>query len=114
MTTAGFAAAISFAISSRMPPNPLAQDVAQVHKADGIVQPGGIEKGELLLIPQHFQGGLTEHGEVERRSLWCGICKDELMRHRGLPAPRRASDDVEGELGEAPTENLVEAGDPRW
>ena len=67
-----------------------------------------IEEGELLLIAQHLDGGLPQHGEVQCRPIGGGIGKYDLMRERGFAASRGASDDVEGVLRQAAAQNLIE------
>ena len=87
----------------------LQDNLAQVDKADGTGQLGRIEERVLLLVSQHFYGGLAEDGEVERGVLWGRIGKHELMCQRRLPTPRSARDDVEREFGETAAHNFIKA-----
>jgi hypothetical protein len=83
--------------------------VAQVDKADGVAQLGFVEERILLLIAQHFQGGFAEDGEIKRGALGRRIGENDLMRHRGFAATRRARDDVEGKFRNAAAQDVVEA-----
>ena len=87
----------------------LQDDLAEVDEADRAVQLGMVEERELLLVAQHLDGRLAQHGEVQRRPLRGGVGEHDLVRQRGLAASGGAGDDVEGELGQAAAEDLVEA-----
>jgi hypothetical protein len=63
----------------------------------------------LLLIAQHFQSGLAQHGEIERWFLRRRVREADLMRQRGFAAPGRAGYDVKGKLRQAAAENIVQA-----
>ena len=54
--------------------------------------------------------GSPRIGEVQRRPFGAGVGEHELMRQRGLAASGGAGDDVEGVLGQAAAEDLIEAG----
>ena len=69
-----------------------------------------IEERELLLVAQHLDGRLAQHGEVQRGPLRRGVGEHDLMRQRGLAASGRAGDDVEGIFGQAAAEDLIEPG----
>ena len=84
-------------------------DLAEVDEADRSVHLGLVEERELLLVAQHLDGRLAQHGEVQRRPLRGGVGEHDLMRQRGLAASGGAGDDVEGELGQAAAEDLIEA-----
>ena len=89
----------------------LVQDaLAEVDEAECSIHLGMVEERELLLIAQHLDGRLAQHGEVQRRALRGGVGEHDLMRERGLAASRSAGDDIEGELGQAAAEDLIEAG----
>ena len=51
----------------------LQHDLAEVDEPDGGVQLGRVEEGELLLVAQHLDGRLAQHGEVEGRPLRGGV-----------------------------------------
>ena len=72
---------------------------------------GGVEEVHLLLVAQHLDRRLAEHGEVEGGPLRGGVREHDLMRQRGLARPRRAGDQVEGVLGQPAAEDFIEAGD---
>ena len=84
-------------------------DLAEVDEADGSVHLGRVEERELLLVAQHLDGRLAQHGEVQRRSLWGGVGEHELMRQRGLTASGSAGDDVERVLGQTAAEDFIKA-----
>jgi hypothetical protein len=69
-----------------------------------------VEEVELLLVAQHLQRRLAEHGEVQRRALGRGQREHDLVRQRGLAAAGLAGDQVERELRQAAAEHLVQAG----
>jgi hypothetical protein len=66
----------------------LQHDLAQVNEPDGGVQLGRVEELELLLVPQHLEGGFAEYGEVQGRPLRGGVGEHQLVGEGGLPAPR--------------------------
>ena len=63
-------------------------------------------------VSQHLDGGFSENGEIERRTLRGGIGKHELVCQRRLPASGCARDDVERELGKTAAHNFVKARNP--
>ena len=67
-----------------------------------------VEERILLLIAQHFQGGFTEDGEIERGFLHHRVGENDLVRQRGFTATRRARDDVERKLWNAAAQDVVE------
>jgi hypothetical protein len=83
--------------------------LAEVDEPDRAVELGQVEERELLLVAQHLDGRLAQHGEVDRRRLRAGVGEHDLMRQRGLTAPGSAGDDVEGVFGQAAAEDLIEA-----
>ena len=87
----------------------LQHELAEVDEADRAVQLGRVEERELLLIAQHLDGRLAQHGEVQGRPLRGGVGEHDLMRQRGLSASGGAGDDVEGVLGQPAAEDLIQA-----
>jgi hypothetical protein len=76
-------------------------DLAEVDEANRAVQLVRVEELELLLVAQHLDGRLAQHGEVERGALERGVGEHDLVRQRGLAAARSARDDVEGKFRQA-------------
>ena len=72
----------------------------QVDKAHPAVNRLGIEKIELLLVTQHLQRWLAQHGEVQRRPLRRGQREHDLVRQGGFAAARRAGQQIERKLGQ--------------
>ena len=86
---------------------------AQIDEVDRLVDSRQVEKTELLLIPQHLDGGLADHGEVQRGTIACGQGEHQLLRERRLPRTGGPGDEIEGELGQTPTKDVVETLDAR-
>ena len=97
-------------IASRTAPRSCSRTIwLRLTKRIGAVHLGVVEERELLLVAQHLDGRLAQHGEVERRPLRGGVGEHDLVRQRGLAASGGAGDDVEGVLGQAAAEDFVEA-----
>src|SRR5688572_17158254 len=92
----------------------LRHHVTQIDEANGLADLGMLEEGILLLIAQHLHGRFAEDGEIERGFLDSRVGENDLVRERGLAATRRARDDVEGKLRDAPAQDRVEAANARW
>src|SRR5476651_762938 len=81
----------------------------QVDEFDRLVDLADVEEGELLLVAQHLQRRLAEHGEKQCAPFRRGQREHDLVRHRRLAAAGRAGQQVEGKLGDAATEQVVQA-----
>ena len=84
--------------------------LGQIDETDGLIDRVGVEEIELLLIPQHFQRRFAQHGEVQRATLWADQREHDLVGQRGLAAAGRTGDEIEGEFGKTPAQNLIQAG----
>ena len=82
----------------------------QVDVADRLVELRHVEEAELLLVPQHLQRRLSQHGEEQRARVGLRQREHHLVGQRRLAAAGRAGDEVERELGDAAAQQLVEAG----
>ena len=87
-------------------------DLAQVDKPDGGVQLGRVEELELLLVAEHLDGRLAQHGEVQGRPIRGGVGEHHLVGEGGLPAPGGPGDDVEGVLRQPAAQDLVQPRHP--
>src|SRR5579862_3594603 len=76
---------------------------------DRIRQLRGIEKTELLLVPQHFERRLPEHCKVECRTVNRCIGEHDLVGQRRLTGSGRPRENVERELWEAASQYLVQS-----
>jgi hypothetical protein len=86
------------------------QILAQVDEADRPVHPIQIEELVLLLVAQHLQRWLADNGEVDGVGLRTGQPEHDVLRQRGLARAGCAGNEIEGELRQAPAQNLVESG----
>ncbi len=84
--------------------------LGQVDEPERTVDRLTIEEIELLLVPEHLQRRLAQHGEIKRGSLRGRKCKHNLVRKGRLAATRRARDQVERELGKPAAEDVIEPG----
>ena len=89
----------------------LQYSLAEIDEMDRAVNFGHVEERELLLIAQHLDGRLAEHGKVQRGSLLAGVGEHHLMRERSFAASGCPGDDIEGVFGEAAAEDFIEAWD---
>src|SRR5471032_30194 len=83
--------------------------VGQVDITNRPVDGGVVEKIELLLVAQHLQRRLTEHGKEQRRALRRGQGEHHLVREGGFAAAWRAGDQVERKLRQATAQDLVQS-----
>ena len=72
----GCAASTSRTIASSTAPRSLLEHLlAQVDEADRAVDLVRVEEGELLLVAQHLERRLAQHGEVQRGPLGGGVAR---------------------------------------
>jgi hypothetical protein len=84
--------------------------MAQIDVSDRLVHACQVEERVLLLIAQHLEGRFADHREVQRGTLGTGEREHDLLRERRLPRTRGAGNEIEGELRQASTQDLVESG----
>src|SRR5690606_23256694 len=82
--------------------------VGEIHEAHAAADRLVIEEVELLLIAQHLQWRLAQHGEVDCGSPRGGQRKHDLVGERGLAAAGLAGNEVERKLWQAAAEHLVQ------
>src|ERR1700733_5032034 len=77
---------LDFLDDSRQYPVKLSQSniVAQIDETNRVIDPVELEISELLLITEHLQRRLTEHGEKYRRPLLRRHGEHQLVRERRL------------------------------
>ena len=83
--------------------------LAQIDVADRLIHAGHIEEGELLLIAQHLEGGSPTTVKYSAGTAGTGEGEHDLLRERRFPRAWSAGNDIEGELRQAPTQDLVES-----
>ena len=83
--------------------------LAEIDEADRLIHPFHIEECVLLLIAQHLQRRLADNRKVDGFGLRTGESKHDLLRERGLARAGCAGNEIEGELRQAPAQNLVES-----
>ena len=69
--------------------------LGQVDETNRSIDGFSAEERKLLLVAQHLQRRLAQHGEVDCGPLWRGQRKHDLVRQRGLAATRQAGDEIE-------------------
>src|SRR5690606_16086816 len=84
--------------------------VRKIDEADRVTDRLAVEEIELLLVTQHFQRRLTEHGQIQRGPFWSRQCEHHLMRECGLAATRWPCDEIERVLRQTPAQHLVQTG----
>ena len=87
--------------------------LAQIDVADRLIHAGHIEEGEPLLIAQHLERGFADDGEVQRGPIGTGEGEHDLLRERRFPRAWSAGNEIEGELRQTPTQDLVESRNAR-
>lgn len=68
------------------------------------------KKSELLLVAQELERRFAQHGEVEGRPIRRSQGEHHLLGKGCFAGARRASDQIEGELGHATAEHFIETG----
>jgi predicted GIY-YIG superfamily endonuclease len=71
-----------------------------------------LEEGELLLVAQHLQRRLAQHGEEQGAPFGRRMGEHDLVRQRRLAAAGRAGDQGKREFGQAAAaKKNIEPGD---
>ena len=112
-TSAGLCAVTSSTMRSQHPVEVAGHGVVgQVDEAHAVVDGLAVEEVELLLVAQHLQRRLAQHGEVERRALRRGQREHDLVRQRGLAAARRPAMRLNENSGKPPPSTSSRPGTP--
>ena len=87
-TTPGLAASTSLTISVEDRVQVLSSTTwLRLTNRTAVFDLGRVEEAELLLVAEHLEGRLAQHGEVQGRPLRGGVGEHHLVGERRLPAP---------------------------
>ena len=98
-------------VEHRAEPSPH-QLVAEREEADHAVDLRRVEEAERLLVAEHLERRLADHGQVEARSLGARVGEHQLVSERRLAGAGGSDNEVEGQFGEPSAQHVVESGNP--